>query len=205
MAARPAHRPGSLLLLALLPLALSSPGCGSDVEAGGPESQAGVLSSDPLAEVAVDGRWSSLSAHNGRRQKSGDGEGRREGSHTFWHDNGVKKGEGRFEDSRKVGPWTWWYESGQKRWEGSYVDDRPEGFERAWFENGELEYEGTFQGEKRKGLFTRWYDTGQIEVGGEYHDGLRQGVFHYWRYDGTLDRERSGVYAGDVKAAELPD
>ncbi len=206
MVDRPAHRSGPPPWLALLWLAaIPAAGCGAEVEAGGAESQAGVLASDPLAEVAVDGRWSSLSAHNGRRQTGGDWEGRLEGFRTLWHDNGVKKGEGRFEQSQKSGPWTWWYESGQKRWEGSYVEDRPEGFERAWFENGQIEYEGTFQGEKREGLFARWYDTGQIEMRGEYRDGRRQGKFHYWRYDGALDRERSGVYADDVKQADLPD
>ena len=68
-----------------------------------------------------------------------------------------------------------------------------------------LEYQGRFQAEQRNGPFARWYDTGQTELRGEYADGQREGLFQYWNYDGSLDPERSGVYRGDVKVADLPE
>ena len=168
-------------------------------------SHAAVL--EPFLEVEVDERWRGISAYNVRADET---ERTREepspdGYRTLWHPNGVKKGEGLFESGRRQGPWTWWYEGGQKRWQGAYVDDRPEGLERSWFENGQLEYEGTFHGEQRDGPWQRWYDNGGPAVRGHYRAGKREGEFRYWSYEGELDRERSGVYADDVKVAELPD
>lgn len=196
-------------LRALVPAALLAAACGCD--AGVPESRsreparAAVL--EPFLEVEVDERWRGISAYNVRDE---GGDAAREGQvddgyRTLWHPNGVKKGEGLFEDGRRQGPWTWWYESGQKRWEGSYVDDRPEGQERSWFENGQLEYEGTFRAEQRDGPWRRWYDNGTLAVRGHYREGKREGEFRYWSYEGELDRERSGLYADDVRVGDLPD
>ena len=191
--------------IASLFLIVTFASCGSEVEASNAPSQAGVLSGDPLSKVPIEERWKSLSAYNSRRQSVGDWEGKRDGFRTLWHDNGVKKGEGEFRNDKKQGPWIWWYESGQQRWQGSYVDDRPDGFERAWYSNGQLEYEGSFKDDKRDGLFVRNFETGQPELRGEYKEGRREGVFKYWRYDGSLDRERSGFYGDDVKVRELSD
>jgi hypothetical protein len=190
----------------LLPLSLLIAGglfagaCSHVVDAASSDfAQAG----DTPASAPIDPRWSNLSAYNARNASVSDADGLREGYLTLWHGNGVKQGEGLYVEGRKQGPWTWWYDNGQKRWEGTYAEDRPEGFERGWYENGMLEYEGSFQAEHRSGPFARWYATGQVELRGEYRAGRRQGLFRYWNYDGTLDRERSGVYEADQKVAEL--
>lgn len=178
----------------LISSALFAASCGGTV---------GAADNAAPAAAPIDPRWSSLAAYNARRASTSDADGVRDGFVTLWHDNGVKQGEGQYTSGRKVGPWTWWFANGHKRWEGSYVDDRPEGFERGWYENGVLEYEGSFHAEHRDGPFTRWYDTGRMELRGEYRDGRREGEFRYWNYDGSLDRERSGVYADDQKVGEL--
>jgi hypothetical protein len=160
---------------------------------------------EPFLEVEVDERWRGISAYNAR--DTGDqvqpDEPLADGPRTLWHDNGVKRGEGAYLDGKRQGPWTYWYESGQKRWEGTFEADRSEGLERSWFENGQREYEGTFHDEVRDGRWQRWYDNGRPAVFGHYRQGERQGEFRYWGYDGQLDRERSGVYADDVKVGEL--
>lgn len=193
-----------------MPLLLAALTCGACDRApapvtDGPPSQAAAL--EPFLEVEVDERWRGILAYNAR--SAGDevaGEEQpQDGPRTLWHPNGVKKGEGTFLAGRRQGAWTFWYESGQKRWEGTFVEDRSEGLERSWFENGQLEYEGTFRKELRDGPWQRWHDNGRPAVYGHYRAGEREGEFRYWGYDGELDRERSGVYADDVKVADLPD
>lgn len=196
--------PVPLLSLALLlAFGLLAGACGDAVDAAGHDDAYTAV--EAPAEAPIDPRWGNLSAFNSRRGSTSDANGERHGYATLWHDNGVKQGEGQYVEGRKQGPWTWWFQNGQKRWEGTYADDRPEGFERGWYDNGMLEYEGSFHAEHRSGPFARWYATGQIELRGEYREGRRQGLFRYWNYDGTLDRERSGVYDADQKVAELAE
>lgn len=180
----------------LVLIALLAGSCGGAV---------GAAEAEPLATAPIDPRWSNLSAYNARRSSTSDAQGVRDGFLTLWHDNGVKQGEGQYEAGKKQGPWTWWFANGQKRWEGSYLLDSPEGFERGWYENGVLEYEGNFVSGQRSGPYTRWYDTGRLELRGEYRDGRREGEFRYWNYDGSLDGERSGLYADDQKTADLAE
>jgi len=208
VALRPRALPTCPVLVLLSGLALGTAACTEEPEhPAEPPPRAQLASLEPLVDVEVEERWRGLSAYTLRADTDGaqPATAPADGHTTLWHENGVKKGEGLFRNGKKQGPWTWWYPSGQKRWEGTYVDDHPQGLERSWFENGQLEYEGSFQGEEREGTWARWYDTGQQAVVGKYRQGQREGEFRCWSYEGELDRERSGVYADDVKVAELPD
>ena len=49
--------------------------------------------------------------------RGADGNYRRQGPWTYWHENGQKKAEGAYKNGKPEGPWTFWDENGQKRGE----------------------------------------------------------------------------------------
>ena len=184
------------ILALVAPLWLAA--CGERVRAAGeaslPEPRI------PGEEVMAD--WSHLEAHSIRSEGERDWDGSLEGMKTLWHDNGVKSGEGHFENDRKQGPWTFWFPNGQKRWQGSFVNDVAEGEERAWRESGELYFEGKVVKGRREGLYSVWHEGGQLWWRGPYERGKRHGEFEYFHRDGSLDEGLSGEYVRGKKISD---
>jgi len=54
------------------------------------------------------------------------------------YEDGQKKSQGKYKDSKKNGKWTWWYKNTQKEKEGKYTDDKLEGQLTMWHENGKI-------------------------------------------------------------------
>ena len=50
-----------------------------------------------------------------------EGQNQRHGLWTWWHKNGQKQMEGRYEADLPVGKFTWWYPNGQKQLQGEYI------------------------------------------------------------------------------------
>ena len=60
------------------------------------------------------------------------------GQFTWWHSNGQKALEGRYEDGKQNGTWTWWYPTGQKSIHGNYDHGSPMGRWTWWKEDGKV-------------------------------------------------------------------
>jgi hypothetical protein len=184
-------------------LALGAPlffaACGERVRAAGETS---LPEPEIPGEEEFLGDWRHLEAYSIRSEVERDWDGSLEGMKTLWHDNGVKSGEGHFENTRKQGPWTFWFPNGQKRWQGTFVDDVAEGDERAWRETGELYFEGKAVKGKRDGLYSVWYESGKLWWHGPYQRGKRHGEFEYFHGDGSLNEGLSGRYVRGKKVTD---
>ena len=64
-------------------------------------------------------------------------EGMRDGVETRWHENGIKRFEGRFHKNQLVGVFEEWYPTGKKRSEVLWQDGKRVSI-REWGENGEI-------------------------------------------------------------------
>jgi hypothetical protein len=60
------------------------------------------------------------------------------GLFTWWHANGQKALEGRYDQGKQDGPWTWWYATGQKSIHGEYAKGNPTGRWTWWKEDGKV-------------------------------------------------------------------
>ena len=148
--------------------------------------------------------------------------GQRDGPRTYFHENGKKESEGRFQNDRREGLWTWWYENGQKKEEGNYENDNRTGTWTQWHDNGQKKQEGEFVNGDRQGIFTWWHDNGQVSVvaelidnkhedfrtyfhdngkkksEGDYIKGDKDGSWTFWHENGTTESE--GKFDKDEKA-----
>ncbi len=104
-----------------------------------------------------------------------EGVNQRHGLWTWWHKNGQKQMEGRYEADLPVGKFTWWYPNGQKQLEGSYAGGKQQGKFTWWHPNGQKQLEGSYVAGVLSGKWSRWGDDGRVvEVGDYSADGKQQ-------------------------------
>ena len=208
MPLRPAPRSTVLAAAPLLAWALAlAPGCGSagDGQEVPLEERADQQRADHVEGPEGMEDWAHLLGHNTPDQDAPDWTGRRTGLTTLWHANGVKQGEGRYDENHvRTGPWTFWYENGVRRWEGSYLDGEVVGVERSWFDDGSPQYEGAYVDGKREGPWRTWHRRGRLMWEGRFSAGKRHGVYRAWRSDGSFDQDESGVYEHGRKVDDVP-
>ena len=68
-----------------------------------------------------------------------------------------------------------------------------------YFANGQVDTECSVQDGVREGPSRRFYSDGSRMAEGSYAAGKMEGEWTFWRRDGSLDAERSGLYAGGTK------
>ena len=73
------------------------------------------------------------------------------------------KAERGFQDGKSEGIHRIWYEDGQLRSEQEYKDGKPEGIHRIWYENGQLGFEEAYKGGKPEGIYRAWNENGQLK------------------------------------------
>jgi len=100
----------------------------------------------------------------------------------------VGEEEGTWKDGKREGTHTWWHENGQKKREGEYIDGKPEGTYTSWHENGQKEAEVNCKNGNLDGPFTAWYENGQKKEEGTNKDGKVVAV-KIWDKDGNLQKE----------------
>ncbi|HZZ27376.1 MAG TPA: hypothetical protein VFE46_05150 [Pirellulales bacterium] len=106
---------------------------------------------------------------------STEGVNQRHGLWTWWHKNGQKQMEGRYEADQPVGKFSWWYPSGQKQLEGEYLAGKQQGKFIWWHPNGQKQLEGAYIAGVLTGKWTRWNSEGHVvEVGDYTADGKQQ-------------------------------
>ncbi len=104
-----------------------------------------------------------------------EGTNQRHGLWTWWHKNGQKQMEGRYESDLPVGKFTWWYPNGQKQLQGEYVAGKQQGKFTWWHPNGQKQLEGAYVAGVLSGKWTRWNTDGRVvEVGDYSADGKQQ-------------------------------
>jgi antitoxin component YwqK of YwqJK toxin-antitoxin module len=104
-----------------------------------------------------------------------EGNNQRHGLWTWWHKNGQKQMEGRYESDLPVGKFTWWYPNGQKQLQGEYINGKQQGKFTWWHPNGQKQLEGAYVAGVLSGKWTRWNTDGRVvEVGDYSADGKQQ-------------------------------
>jgi len=83
--------------------------------------------------------------------------------------NSYGESEGNIKDGKRDGTWTWWHENGQIQQEGNYKDDKKDGTWTYWDKNGLKSSEGNYKDDDLvdKTVF-KYYDNGQIEEAKNY-------------------------------------
>ncbi|HEY2761067.1 MAG TPA: hypothetical protein VGI75_09995 [Pirellulales bacterium] len=99
---------------------------------------------------------------------STEGTNQRDGLWTWWHKNGQKQMEGRYEADLPTGKFTWWYPSGQKQLEGEYANGKQQGKFTWWHANGQKQLEGAYLVGVLSGKWTRWNTDGRVVEMGDY-------------------------------------
>ena len=131
-------------------------------------------------------------------------DGKREGTHTWWHENGQKKREGEYIDGKPEGTYTSWHENGQKKEEGTNKDGKVVAV-KIWDKDGNLQKEllqEVIDLENRNGLVylrnSKTLYTGRVIVkypNGKkkqevtYKDGKWDGQFTGWNENGQKEWE----------------
>jgi antitoxin component YwqK of YwqJK toxin-antitoxin module len=97
------------------------------------------------------------------------------------------------------GEWNDWFGDGQRRARTTYHDGRPNLVDRTYWPSGELRHEWTYREGILHGPYRDYREDGSESVLGQFEGGVRDGEWLYFRPDGSVDPDRSGTYAGDLR------
>jgi uncharacterized protein len=97
-----------------------------------------------------------------------EGQNQRHGLWTWWHKNGQKQMEGRYEADLPIGKFTWWYANGQKQLQGEYIAGKQNGKFTWWHASGQKQLEGGYVAGQLTGKWTRWNGEGHVVEVGDY-------------------------------------
>lgn len=84
------------------------------------------------------------------------------GSFTYYHENGQKKYEGEYFDNKQTGKWIRWYENGIRKSKGEYIEDKLTGKWITWHENGNIKYEAEYKNGELIGLTKEFDEDGNF-------------------------------------------
>ncbi|MCJ8289096.1 MAG: toxin-antitoxin system YwqK family antitoxin [Crocinitomicaceae bacterium] len=117
-------------------------------------------------------------------------DGKRNGTHKFWDENGLLKAQGTYKDGEEY-TGKKFYENGQVSWESTSTPGVGHNSINTWYEDGTSKGELTFKKGLPDGVMKSWYENGQLEHKGSYELGDRIGVHTYWYNDGRLKSEKT--------------
>jgi antitoxin component YwqK of YwqJK toxin-antitoxin module len=119
--------------------------------------------------------------------------GKRNGRHRDWHDNGQLCEEGSYVDDKEHGETKQYDENGRQI--GSYVMDHGTGIDLWFYSPGVLSEEREYHDGKRHG-FERWWNLDNRTVGEECHywNDLEHGIVRRWNRRGKLTRSFPKYY-----------
>ncbi len=125
------------------------------------------------------------------------------GAWEFYHDNGVIKSKGVFNDKQqKTGEWNFFYTNGILKERSTFVNDTVQGRSMFWFDNGILSEERTLLNDIPDGEEKIYYYNGQLRTIAYYRDGKKNGLQTGYRLNGTKEYEamqKNGMQDGVTK------
>lgn len=116
-------------------------------------------------------------------------EGKAQGKHLEFHENGELKETGQYDDEgNKTGTWMTYYDNGQQEVEKRYDQDVLVRRSDSYHKNGKLKIKvESIVGGGFNGPYTRYFDNGNINEEGVYKEGEHIGVFKkYYKASGKL-------------------
>lgn len=184
------HALDALVLAALIAtLGLASLACGPDVPEG------------TVREMRVEGRAGIVTVEGTERYA--DGEWRKHGTFVFRDDRGDEIATGSYSNGLETGDWTETYEDGSTG-RGNYAEGSRTGEWNTFHSNGSLQDRGNYDRGLRTGRWVSFRADRTRLREAEYRGGELNGEVVYYGPDGrTWEPERSGVYKGGKKVADL--
>ena len=124
--------------------------------------------------------------YDGKNELGNYIDGKRDGIHRRWHENGQLIAEGNNIDGKLDGIIRMWHENGQLIVEGNYINGKEDGIIRSWHENGQLLSKGNYMDGKKDGIHRVWHSNGQLIGEGNFIDGKADGIHKTWHENGQL-------------------
>ena len=110
--------------------------------------------------------------------------------------------QGSYKNGKRDGAWVFYYQSGHLQSKGNLKNRNKEGVWVSYYDNGQLSYKGNFKNGKRDGAWVSYNDNGQLFAKGNYKDDKKDGALIYYHHDGTVNKERTGIYKGGMKFSD---
>ena len=108
--------------------------------------------------------------------------------------NGMWWSAGTWKKGRKHGTWTWWHENGVKTMVLEWRDGKQHGTTMMWRPSGRKLSEAVMSAGKLHGRYTEWYEeNGQRYQMGEYRRNAPCGEWKCWSYAGKPKGCRVGA------------
>lgn len=105
--------------------------------------------------------------------------------------------EGQLRDGLRQGTWTWYHENGQTYCDIEYEDGLKHGPAVAWHDNGVKMYEGQHVSHKRSGTWTYWHDNGEYKQTYHFDDNGEKHGEYVWDGPAGEPRARGGFWHGE--------
>ena len=98
-----------------------------------------------------------------------------------------------------------WHANGRLASRVPLFEGRRHGEARTWFANGELRSVVDYVDDRRHGRLMRWYPDGTLAEQGRVEGNHKVGTWRVWKRDGSIDRERSGIFEAGERIAPPPE
>ncbi|MEF3023004.1 hypothetical protein V4D05_17900 [Vibrio mimicus] len=171
----------------------------------------GTVNGPNLAESAIVGDFEFYHP-NGQLSRKGrsDAQGRYQGTHLYYWEDGTRSGEYQYLNGRLHGEQKRYHTNGQLRDLQHYANGVESGLAQSYFDNGQLQTRVTYGAKGMEGLYESFHSNGQPEQTVNMVAGKREGERLYWTKEGWLFTKEfylKGKLHGEVlvyHAADVP-
>ena len=86
--------------------------------------------------------------------------------------------------------------------QGFMKKGKREGEWKFYYGDNVLKAQGPYEQGKQNGTFTIYYDNAQVLYKGNYVHGAKEGRFGFYQKDGTVNKQKSGIYKNGEKISD---
>ena len=86
--------------------------------------------------------------------------------------------------------------------QGFMKKGKREGEWKFYYGDNVLKAQGPYEQGKQNGTFTIYYDNAQVLYKGNYIHGAKEGRFDFYQKDGTVNKQKSGIYRSGEKISD---
>ena len=127
-------------------------------------------------------------------------DGKKEGEHLSYYENGQLKWEGNYKDGKLDGEWLHYYENGEVKEKSNYKDGTREGEESWYYENGQLKGKSNYKDGKEDGESSEYREDGQLKETVIYKNNkLERYVDYHYHENGQLKWKRNHKVFGKTR------
>ncbi|MGV5002527.1 toxin-antitoxin system YwqK family antitoxin [Shewanella xiamenensis] len=142
------------------------------------------------------------------RKGSSDAQGRYQGTHLHYWEDGKLSGEYHYLNGQLHGEQKSYHTNGQLRDHQHYVNGVESGLAQSYFDNGQLQTRVTYGANGMEGLYESFHNNGQPEQTVNMVAGKREGERLYWTKEGWLFTKEfylNGKIHGEVLVYQAAD